>query len=1080
MSKHIAWSKSLSSTLLKWFLFLSLAPILVVSVLAYKNSSDSLYKAVSSELEHSAKSYVSFVDNWFYYRSVDISSWSSNKNSINFMHALNDDFKKSKIPLNKYIKSYSYIKNINPYEHDLIELTRQYDYIYDLFLFDTQGNLLYTVVKEDDLGTNFFSGKYKNTKFTSAIKQSLKDGKIHFSDFEFYEPSKGGVYGFFTDPIVNEKGDIEGIYAIQIKPNRLIKQFELINQEDNGISHYLIGQTDFHLRTSITDVQEILVREIKTHQTQLYKDEEQHKRYEEEHIETSPSYLGPNKNDVIGIHHHINILGVKWVLISEMDKSTALSSSNKLAFEIIVIVFAGIIIVTTLALFISRRITTPLSVLVEASHNIAQGKREAVWIEEENEIGVLADSFNDMVHELMEKEQVLEEQAIEGKKLLHDLREQKLALDHHSIVAITNIKGDITYANKKFEELSGYSYDELMGQNHRLLSTPEVRKDYWQDMYATITKGLIWRDEVQNRAKDGTLYWVDTTIIPFLNDEGKPESYISLRTDITLQKSHANELQLAKEEAESALIAKGEFLASMSHEIRTPMNGVIGMLGLLKGSELNETQNHQVSLAESSAQSLLTLINDILDFSKVEAGKLELENLEFNLRDALGEFTEAIGHRAQENNIEIVLDVLEVTQKNVICDPGRLRQIMSNLVGNAIKFTHNGEILIKAALKEDSSTQGRLCIDIIDSGIGIAEDKLDALFDSFTQVDASTTRKYGGTGLGLAIVKKLAEVMGGSVNVSSVVGKGSTFSFEIALGFPSNRQEIVPPTLVQNKRVIVIDNNALTRRVICEQLELWGMQSFQAENADHAMKLCTQEEDEGNKPPFNLALIDMNLSETDGLTLGKKIKEIQGCKDIKLVMMTSLASRGDVNIFKENGFSASFPKPATTKDYYHALKVLAENTPTEDDFIVENKLDDNEHQLTWPKETRILLVEDNMTNQIVANGILETFGLQADTANDGEEALHALRESLKTQRYNLVLMDCQMPVLDGYETTAAIRLGKAGEENSKISIVAMTANAMKGDKEKCIASGMDEYLAKPINPEALKEMLLKVLKKEDN
>ena len=1078
MSQNIAWSKSLSSTLVKWFLILSLTPILIVSILAYKNSSESLYKAVSSELNHSATSYVNFVENWFYYRSIDITSWSSNKNTINFMHSINVAYKNSKFPLDQYIKSYEYIKLISPYQNDFIELTRQYDYIYDLFLFDTQGNLLYTVAKERDLGTNFFTGIYKDTKFASTIKQSLNDGKVHFSDFEFYAPSGDGVYGFFTAPIVNDKGETEGIYAIQIKPKRLLKQFESINQEDNGISLYLIGQTDFLLRTPILKKSEVLVREIKTHQTQLYKDEKLHQRYEEEHFEDSLSYQGPNQSSVIGIHHHIDILGVKWVLISEMNKKTALASSNQLALEIMLIVFVGIIFVTISALIISRRITTPLSTLVEASHAIAKGKREVVWIEEENEIGILADSFNDMVHELIEKEQTLEEQANEAKKLLHDLREQKLALDHHSIVAITDVNGNITYANKKFEELSGYSHDELMGENHRMFSTPEVRENYWKDMYETITKGFIWNDEVKNRAKDGSFYWVDTTIIPFLNEQGKPESYISLRTDITLQKSHAHELFLAKEEAESALIAKGEFLASMSHEIRTPMNGVIGMLGLLKGSKLDQTQKHQIGLAESSAQSLLTLINDILDFSKVEAGKLDLENLLFNLRDELGEFAEAIGHRAQENNIEIVLDVKEVTRQNVICDPGRLRQLLSNLVGNAIKFTHDGEILIKAVLKEESSTQGRLFIDIIDSGIGIPENKINALFDSFTQVDASTTRKYGGTGLGLAIVKKLAEVMGGSVKVSSILGEGSTFSFDIAVTFLEERNEIVPPTLVQDKRVLVIDDNALTRRVICEQLELWGMKSFQAENADLAITVCEKEKSKGNTPPFDLALIDMNLNETDGLSLGKRIQDIQDCNNIKLVMMTSLASRGDVNEFKKNGFSASFPKPATTKDYYHALNVLNETTPTEKDFIVENELDDQEHKLSWPEDTRILLVEDNMTNQIVANGILETFGLQADTANDGEEALHALKESLKTQQYSIVLMDCQMPVLDGYQATEAIRLGKAGEENKSIPIVAMTANAMKGDKEKCIASGMDEYLAKPINPQTLKNMLLKVLKGE--
>ena len=1071
----ITWSKSLSSTLLKWFLFLSLTPLLLVSIIAYNNSSNSLYKAVSSELEHSAKSYVSFVENWFHYRSVDISSWSANKNTINFMETLNQGNKNSELPLKEYIKSYAYIKLIEPFQNDFIERTRQYDYVYDLFLFDTQGDLLYTVTKEDDLGTNFLTGQFKNTKFATAIQQSLHDGKVHFSDLEIYEPSNNGVYGFFTAPIINNNGEIKGIYAVQIKPTRLFKQFSLINREDNGISHYLIGQKDLILRTSISNPKEILIREIKTQQTQLYKDEKLHQVFEKNHADESPSYKGPSHHTVIGIHHHINILGVKWVLISEIDKDRALVSSHDLALDIGLIVLLAVIIVSILALLISRRITTPLSTLVEASHKIAKGKRESVQIEEENEIGVLADAFNNMVEELSEKEQILTEQAIETKKLLNELREQKVALDHHSIVAITDVKGNITYANKKFEELSGYTHDELIGSNHRILSTTEVRKDYWKDMYAVITKGKIWKDEVKNRAKDGSIYWVDTTIIPFMNEKGVPESYISLRTDITAQKSHANELRLAKDDAEAALIAKGEFLASMSHEIRTPMNGVIGMLGLLKGSKLNETQLHQLGLAESSAQSLLTLINDILDFSKVEAGKLELENLTFNLRDDLGEFAEAIGHRAQEKNVEIVLDVKEITRQNIICDPGRLRQLLNNLVGNAIKFTHDGEVLIKASLKEETPTQGRLFVDITDSGIGIPQDKLNLLFESFTQVDASTTRKYGGTGLGLAIVKKLTETMNGSVNVTSVLGKGSTFSFDIQVQFPKKRQEVLPAKPVKGKSVLIIDDNALTRRIISEQLQEWGMQTFEAQSADEALRLC--QEQKNLTPPFDLVLIDMNLEHTNGLTLGKQLQDITEYKQMKLVMMTSLASRGDIEEFRRNGFSASFPKPATTKDYYRALNVLEETTSKEEDFIVEHELDDNEHQQRWPKDTRILLVEDNMTNQIVANGILETFGLQADTANDGEEALFALRESLKTQPYSLILMDCQMPVLDGYQATEAIRRGEAESKNKSIPIVAMTANAMKGDKEKCIASGMDEYLSKPINPEALKQMLVKILKK---
>lgn len=1082
MHTKIKWSKSISTNLIKWFLLLSLTPIIIISYLAYKNSSESLYKGVTEQLEHSASSYINFIENWFYYRESDTRSWSSSKNTLAFMDTLNETFSGSKKTPQAYVRSLQYTLLIEAFQDDLIDLTRQYDYIYDIFLISEKGDLLYTVAKEDDLGTNLINGKYASTFFAKSFKESLKDGKIHFSDFENYAPSNNGVYGFLTTPIVDESGDVTGVFAIQLKLHRIYEPFDKINKEDNGISHYLLGGEDLLLRTSINDDKEILKKRVQTVQTELYQNEHVFKLIEE-HQENIHFYTGPNRDKVIGEHHPLEILGVKWALISEINKDYALASSYALAYKLLIFSLLAIFIVVLSAFFVAKRITKPIEILANASETIFRGKeRKTVWVKEENEIGILADSFNDLIHELNQNDKMIAEQSFETQKALNELSEQKLALDAHAIVAITDIEGNITYSNAKLQQISGYEEYELLGRNHRMLNSGLHPREFWTKMYDTISHGNTWHGEVRNRTKAGTFYWIDTTIVPFLNDKGEVKSYIAIRTDITEQKEYATKLLKAKEDAEQGARAKAEFLASMSHEIRTPMNGVIGMLGLLKNSELNQTQTHQVSLAESSAQSLLTLINDILDFSKVEAGKLELEELEFNLRDDLGDFAEAIAFRAQENGVELILDVKKIEHVQIISDPGRLRQILSNLVGNAIKFTHEGEILISCEVKSEDDTKGRLYITIKDSGIGIPREKISTLFDSFTQVDSSTTRKYGGTGLGLSIVKQLVELMGGSISVESELTKGSTFSFNIAVGLHEHPTLVIPRVPVKGKRVLVVDDNAVNREVVREQLVHWGMKVYEAEGGDKALEICQEQLTKEGIPPFDIALVDMHMPHMDGAELAKILRATPEYDKMKMVMMTSLGSRGDAKIFADIGFNAYFPKPTTTKDLFNALNVLIEDSDTlhqSGDFLTKDKLHamiEPETITPWPKETRILLVEDNMTNQIVANGILETFGLQADVANNGEEAIHALKQALKTVSYTLVLMDCQMPVMDGYHATENIRLGAAGDENIKIPIIAMTANAMKGDREHCISVGMDDYLSKPINPDTLNAVLSKWLK----
>jgi len=373
-------------------------------------------------------------------------------------------------------------------------------------------------------------------------------------------------------------------------------------------------------------------------------------------------------------------------------------------------------------------------------------------------------------------------------------------------------------------------------------------------------------------------------------------------------------------------------------------------------------------------------------------------------------------------------------------------------------------------------------VSISDTGIGIPEDKLSQLFDSFSQVDASNTRKYGGTGLGLSIAKKLSELMGGSIAVSSELGKGSCFSFDITLRKSQESQAVIPDVDLKNVNMLIVDDNSTNREVLRGQLTHWGAKVTEAINGVDALSLC---EKQMTKTPFDIAIIDMQMPEMDGADLGKRFRSNSTYDNMKMVMMTSISNRGDADLFAKIGFNAYFPKPATTTDLFYALSILTtggevetQATPLVTSHYVKS-LKNNEAEKTtkdiWPNDTRILLVEDNRVNQLVAKGILKNLGLAIDIAANGLEAINSLKKALKLKPYTLVLMDCQMPEMDGYEATRQIRLGNAESSNTGIPIIAMTANAMQGDKEKCFEAGMSDYLAKPISPEKIKNMLTKWL-----
>ena len=770
------------------------------------------------------------------------------------------------------------------------------------------------------------------------------------------------------------------------------------------------------------------------------------------------------------------------VLVQDMDVEAALA--RKEALDRIRIEQRRAIAVTVglsmLSLFaaigmgfaVTRSISQPLALLHAGTRALAKGDfGHTIPASGQDELTKLTKVFNESSSRLGELYEKVTTSAAHFRSLIDNAAD---------LITVVDGQGEVIFCSPAVLRVLGYGADAMPGQNIFSFIHPEDT-GLLREFMAAGDAGAACSLEFRWKHRDGSWRILEGTVSNRLHDLAVRGLVINSR-DITSRKQadsrihemnedlerrvaeRTGELEAARAQAEAASRAKGEFLASMSHEIRTPMNGVIGMTGLLLDTDLTEEQRGYAATVRASGEALLRLINDILDFSKIEARKLDLESVDFGLYGLLDDFAATLSATAQEKGLELLCTADPQVPTLLRGDPGRLRQILTNLAGNSIKFTEKGEVAVRVGLEEETDTECLLRFSIRDTGIGIPEDKLGGLFEKFRQVDASTTRKYGGTGLGLAISKQLAEMMGGGVGASSEVGKGSQFWFTVRLGkqAAARQPEYQTPDALRGVRALIVDDSATSRAILTERMTSLGMRPSEAEDSRAALRALYFALEEND--PFRLGLIDMEMPDEDGEALHRAIRVDHRLADTRTVMLTSWGARDDTRRFHEIGVDASLSKPIRHLELLNALGRALSGTLGfgSKPIVAPGAASEGQPSLAG-LNARILLAEDNVVNQQVALNMLRKLGLRADAVADGAEAVKAL-ESIP---YDLVLMDVCMPGMDGIEATRQIRDPQSKVRDHAIPIIALTANAMKSDREQCLTAGMDDYVSKPISKQAL-------------
>lgn len=703
-------------------------------------------------------------------------------------------------------------------------------------------------------------------------------------------------------------------------------------------------------------------------------------------------------------------------------------------------------------------------------------------------------NLGNVLHELKDTQTQLERNHQELAEAHHQVTTSKSYVDNiikSMTDALVVIELDMTIrsVNQATLSLLGFKEQELIGQHPDLIFGEELIQG--SILEELVKSGSVYDLEATYLTKDQGTIPVSFSGSILKDDQDRFQGIVCLAQDITKRKLAEAEIAEARDRALEAARLKSEFLATVSHEIRTPMNGVLGMTELLLDTPLTAEQLDYVESVRISGKNLLTIINDILDFSKIEGHKLSLEIIDFDLRTVVEEVMDLLATQAQGKGLELVGLVYANVPSAVRGDPGRLRQILTNLVGNAVKFTSQGEVVVHVTSVEETEKDVVIRFDVTDTGIGLPPETQERLFQPFFQADGSTSRKYGGTGLGLAISKQLTEMMGGDIGIFSEPDHGSLFWFTVRLAKqPVTSSIVMPREDLQGLHICLVDDNGTNQMLLQHYTEIWGMRSETANDGPQALDRLRAAFDRGD--PFDLAILDMQMTGMDGWALAQAMKGDPNLFSIQLVLLTSLGIPGDGRIAQETGFAAYLTKPVHESQLYHTLCLVmgktneTENCPSPPSRIItQHTLKEVQGQ----SRPRVLVVEDNPINQRLALRMLEKLGCRVDIVGNGKEAI----DSVTQTSYQVVFMDCMMPEMDGFKATQEIRkregLGVKGDENDSetshvspvtdhasritphVPIIAMTANAMQGDREKCLEAGMDDYIAKPITSEVLATML---------